>query len=34
MSKPIDPRLIVEALIRGLSLAVKLLGKLLKGEKI
>ena len=34
MPKPINNRLIIEALVRGLNLAVNLLKKILKGEKI
>jgi len=34
MAEPINNRLIIEALIRGLTLVVKLLKKVLKGEKI
>jgi len=34
MPEPINNRLIIEALIRGFTLAVNLLKKILKGEKI
>jgi len=34
MPEPISNRLIIEALIRGLGLTIKLLKKVLKGEKL